>query len=77
MTGSLVFEEAPFAFQGQSTGTPDPPAKLHGNSKRKVGIPTLHKADNVSHDIEKCCMKESSLCIIINIILCCSIQSIL
>lgn len=61
MTGSLVFEEVPFAFQGQSTGTRDPPEKLHVNRERKVGISALHKTDYVSYDIEKCCMKESSI----------------
>jgi hypothetical protein len=53
MTGSLVFEEVPFAFPRQSTGTPDLPAKLRVKNKRKVGIQALHRTDYVSHELEK------------------------
>jgi hypothetical protein len=38
MTGSLVFEEAPFAFPGRSIGTPDLPAKLHMNDREQYGV---------------------------------------
>jgi hypothetical protein len=53
MTGSIVFEGAPFAFLVQSIGTPDLPVKLHVNNKRKVEIPVLHRAEYVSYEIEK------------------------
>jgi hypothetical protein len=35
MTGSIVFEEAPFAFPMQSIGTPDLPVKLHVDIRGK------------------------------------------
>jgi hypothetical protein len=36
MIGSLVFEEASFAFPEQSAGTPDLPMKLNVNNKYKL-----------------------------------------
>jgi hypothetical protein len=53
MTGSLVFEEVPFAFPRQSTGTPGLPACEHVNNKRRIGMLALHRADYVSYKIEK------------------------